>query len=368
MKSGNPVCYYNGTRWDMEWSDGRRLALASNENSTIFYTYDLNGIRTSKTVNGVKHEYTYASGRLLRETYGNVVLDFAYDASGNPFSLTYKAGSASAVTYYYVTNLQGDVMYLVNSSGTRVASYTYDPYGKVDTATGSMAAINPLRYRGYYYDTETGFYYLQSRYYDPLICRFINADEYASTGQGLVGYNMFAYCGNNPTMYYDESGNIWGLSGIANAFAGWLAIGSANSWNPVGVVILAAVTIAVVAVVTYTVIENANAQKESSRSAGTSNLKAPNLPSWKKLKLNLDHILSGHTPNGSRNPKGKKTVFWGLTTQEIVKAIHEAYMNGKKIQTQGDSVLVRGFSATYNLIIDIWVNLVNMTIETAFPK
>ena len=179
---------------------------------------------------------------------------------------------------------------------------------------------------------------------------------------------MFAYCGNNPTMYYDESGNIWGLSGIANAFAGWLAIGSANSWNPVGVVILAAVTIAVVAVVTYTVIENANAQKESSRSAGTSNLKAPNLPSWKKLKLNLDHILSGHTPNGSRNPKGKKTVFWGLTTQEIVKAIHEAYMNGKKIQTQGDSVLVRGFSATYNLIIDIWVNLVNMTIETAFPK
>ena len=119
VKSGNPVCYYNGTRWDMEWSDGRRLALASNENSTIFYTYDLNGIRTSKTVNGVKHEYTYASGRLLRETYGNVVLDFAYDASGNPFSLTY-----NGTTYYYITNLQGDVMYLVNSSGTRVASYT----------------------------------------------------------------------------------------------------------------------------------------------------------------------------------------------------------------------------------------------------
>ena len=67
----------------------------------------------------MKHEYTYASGRLLRETYGNVVLDFAYDASGNPFSLTY-----NGTTYYYITNLQGDVMYLVNSSGTRVASYT----------------------------------------------------------------------------------------------------------------------------------------------------------------------------------------------------------------------------------------------------
>ena len=336
---------------------------ATSADTSISYTYDLNGVRTSKTVGTKTYSYVYSSGRLLQQTDGTNTWNFAYDASGSPFSLTY-----NGTTYYYITNLQGDVMYLVNSSGTRVASYTYDPYGKVDTATGSMAAINPLRYRGYYYDTETGFYYLQSRYYDPLICRFINADEYASTGQGLVGYNMFAYCGNNPTMYYDESGNIWGLSGIANAFAGWLAIGSANSWNPVGVVILAAVTIAVVAVVTYTVIENANAQKESSRSAGTSNLKAPNLPSWKKLKLNLDHILSGHTPNGSRNPKGKKTVFWGLTTQEIVKAIHEAYMNGKKIQTQGDSVLVRGFSATYNLIIDIWVNLVNMTIETAFPK
>ena len=208
MKSGNPVCYYNGTRWDMEWSDGRRLALASNENSTIFYTYDLNGIRTSKTVNGVKHEYTYASGRLLRETYGNVVLDFAYDASGNPFSLTYKAGSASAVTYYYVTNLQGDVMYLVNSSGTRVASYTYDPYGKVDTATGSMAAINPLRYRGYYYDTETGFYYVSSRYYDPEIARWINADSVlAGAAIFLQGYNMFAYCFNNPVNMVDSTGN-----------------------------------------------------------------------------------------------------------------------------------------------------------------
>ena len=69
-----------------------------------------------------------------------------------------------------------------------------------------MADINPLRYRGYYYDTETGFYYLQSRYYDPVVSRFINADKYASTGDGLVGYNMFAYCSNNPVNYSDPSG------------------------------------------------------------------------------------------------------------------------------------------------------------------
>ena len=76
----------------------------------------------------------------------------------------------NGVEYYYITNLQGDVVSLVNpTTGAPVATYEYDPFGKVISATGDLAAINPLRYRGYYYDTETGFYYLQSRYYDPTI-------------------------------------------------------------------------------------------------------------------------------------------------------------------------------------------------------
>ena len=69
-----------------------------------------------------------------------------------------------------------------------------------------MASINPLRYRGYYYDQETGLYFLMSRYYDPAICRFINADDYASTGQGIIGHNMFAYCRNQPITRMDISG------------------------------------------------------------------------------------------------------------------------------------------------------------------
>ena len=127
-----------------------------------------------------------------------------------PYSLIYNNGTTTT-TYYYITNLQGDVMYLVDSSGNEVAAYDYDPYGKVITSTGDLAEINPLRYRGYYYDTETGFYYLQSRYYDPEICRFINADSYASTGQGFLGFNMFAYCNNNPISRVDINGcsSIW---------------------------------------------------------------------------------------------------------------------------------------------------------------
>ena len=141
--------------------------------------------------------------------FGRVeVLDFAYDAQGTPYSLTYTDGTGRPVTFYYITNLQGDVTYLINSSGTKVAAYEYDPYGKVTYSAGTMAKTNPLRYRGYCYDADTEFYYLQSRYYDATICRFINADSYASTGQGIIGCNMFAYCGNSPVSNADCTGTI----------------------------------------------------------------------------------------------------------------------------------------------------------------
>ena len=183
--------------------------------------------RVLKSTTTEKHSYIYASGKLLRETItGNgatKILDFRYDQSGAPYSLTYTVGSTSTV-YYYVTNLQGDVMYLVDSSGSQVAAYTYDPFGKVLSSSGTKAEINPLRYRGYYQDSETGFYYLQSRYYDPAICRFINADSYASTGQGLVGYNAFAYCGNSPINKVDSSGAFWEI--IVGAAVGGMIAGA----------------------------------------------------------------------------------------------------------------------------------------------
>ncbi len=124
-------------------------------------------------------------------------------------------GTAYAVKYngtlyYYITNLQGDILHIVNTSGTPVVSYTYSPYGKVLSTTGTLASTlgvdNPLRYRGYYYDADSGLYYLQSRYYDPELGRFLNADSYASTGQGIIGCNMFAYCNNDPANNADRCG------------------------------------------------------------------------------------------------------------------------------------------------------------------
>ena len=138
---------------------------------------------------------------------GSTVLNFAYDASGTPMAVTY-----GGATYYYATNIQGDVVAILNASGTAVVTYTYDAWGNILTTTGTMASTlgvhNPLRYRGYVYDPETGLYYLQSRYYNPALARFICADSLVSTGQGILGNNMFAYCLNNPVCYVDPNGNL----------------------------------------------------------------------------------------------------------------------------------------------------------------
>ena len=175
----------------------------------------------------ITHDYLTQSGRVARETIrqsvgGTVLktetLDFFYDESGRPFAFNYSVDGGIASTYYYILNLQGDVVQIIDANGVMQAEYVYSPWGEVISAEGDLAEINPLRYRGYYYDSETGFYYLQSRYYDPENHRFINADSYASTGQGFLGVNMFAYCSNNPVNNFDNDGKRQGhASAIAKA-------------------------------------------------------------------------------------------------------------------------------------------------------
>ena len=108
--------------------------------------------------------------------------------------------------YNYVTNAFGDVLAIVDNSGNELVTYTYDAWGNIISTSGTMASTlgkyNPFRYRSYVFDQETGLYYLQSRYYNPAICRFISADSISYLGADgtPVSYNLFAYCGNNPTM------------------------------------------------------------------------------------------------------------------------------------------------------------------------
>ena len=177
----------------------------------------------------VTHEYLTLNGKVARETIKTndsltAVLDFVYDESGKPFALKYSTDGTTFDTYYYVLNLQGDVVKLIQANGHVVAHYTYDAWGYILSSGGNLAAVNPLRYRGYYYDNETGFYYLQSRYYDPANRRFISADVYASTGQGFVGTNMFAYCNNKPIINSDPSGHAlrFNLTAICDGGSGYL--------------------------------------------------------------------------------------------------------------------------------------------------
>ena len=188
----------------MTWQ-GRRLTGATGNGNTLSYSYDENGLRTQKTVNGTATQYRYHGSVLISQVTGSNKLLFSYDANGNAVAVNY-----NGTYYYYVRNGQNDVIRLIDGSNNTVVEYSYDSWGKVLSTTGSLASTlgtqNPFRYRGYVYDTETGLYYLQTRYYDPEVGRFINADAYVSTGQGVLGNNMYAYCANGPIARYDVDG------------------------------------------------------------------------------------------------------------------------------------------------------------------
>ena len=171
----------------------------------------------------VTHEYLTQSGKVVRETIttsmDTTTLDFFYDESGRPFAFNYTPEGSTPNTYYYILNLQGDVVQIIDEGGVAQAEYIYSPWGEIISAEGNLAEVNPLRYRGYYYDSETGFYYLRSRYYDPENHRFINADVYTSTDSSdAIACNMFAYCRNNPVLAADENGE-W-LNIVVGAIVG----------------------------------------------------------------------------------------------------------------------------------------------------
>ena len=214
---GNPLSYRDGM--EMTWLNGRKLTTLQSGNDSISYKYDSNGVRTSKTVNGVEYTYEYLNGKLMHETRGEKVFDYCYDANGQLYAVSYKANSSTdAVTYYYAHNWRGDITSIYDGEANMVAKYEYDAWGNVLTVTNSnnseitdpnhIANLNPFRYRSYYYDSESGLYYLMSRYYDPVTHRFVNADGYFQSGDNILDTNMNAYCRNNPIMNLDFTGMV----------------------------------------------------------------------------------------------------------------------------------------------------------------
>ena len=212
---GNPLHYRDGMT--MTWKHGRSLESITKDGERLgWYNYNGDGLRTYKSAAGYGSvEYHILDGEYVgqSQTIGGKRYDtlYLYDDGGNIIGL-----QEDGETYYFVRTLQGNVAGILDAEGTQVAMYTYDTWGNVSgvyngnwqavTDPEHIAVRNPFRYRGYMYDEESGLYYLESRYYDPVTGRFVNADGYVSTGTGLMGHNMFAYCNNNPVMYVDPTG------------------------------------------------------------------------------------------------------------------------------------------------------------------
>ena len=164
---------------------------------------------------------------------------YFYDSNGIISGIRYFDANGNMTMIYVVTNAQGDVIALYDKNGNAVVEYQYDAWGNIVSVVNSTEGsaldwneINPFRYRGYYYDAETELYYLQSRYYDAEVGRFLNADCYFSTGTGFLGYNMFAYCNNNPVNFMDFDGKNTAALKIWSESMWWLC--GADTVLPVG--------------------------------------------------------------------------------------------------------------------------------------
>ena len=229
--SGNPL-NWTGAYSALTWT-GRRLdTYTPDGNTLISYYYNSEGLRTKKAVTSsgttTEYEYVYDGGELIRETrtvktgetvtsqkaidylrLGGELIGFRlYGSSGNAVDYT------SYDDYFYARTANGEIRIIYDEDGFVAARYSYDAWGRItgidEEYSSCIDALNSIRYKDYYYDTESGFYYLQSRYYDPVVGRFISADstDYLGASGTVLSFNLFAYCENGPVFNTDLSGTL----------------------------------------------------------------------------------------------------------------------------------------------------------------
>ena len=254
---GNPTVYRG---MEMGWKNSSELTEIVKDQTTIRYRYDKEGMRNRKYLSdGTTVLYQVQDGQIIGEQHLRedqekplYEMTFSYDADGTLFSM-----NCDGKDYYYILNPTGDVIALVDTGWNTVVSYAYDSWGKVTAIEGDqdLGKKNPLRYRGYYWDEETGLYYLASRYYDPEVGRFINADNINLVLIDLTvtsDKNLYTYCDNNPITRIDKVGKWWGIALAGGGIAAFQT-GFSVSAVVTGVSVLAPVVIIVVTTVIVTV-------------------------------------------------------------------------------------------------------------------
>jgi len=249
---GNPTKIGNAT---LTWINGRQLSKYEDpdKNLVVTYKYNESSIRTEKTVNGVTMKYGVEGNKIIYCQRDTSVLYFMYN--GNELlGFEYKSSNPNATwchKFYYVKNLQGDIIGIKNASGETVVTYQYDDFGKPTTTKkeyeyesevrtdADLADFNPFKYRGYYYDEDTELYYLTSRYYNPIWGRFINADSILGANYDIINYNLYVYCSNNFIILQDSNGNWSWLGKFISKIAKTIAkavkalISRPELWKPV---------------------------------------------------------------------------------------------------------------------------------------
>ncbi len=212
---GNPTTWINGET--LTWSNGKNLTAVDKSGTVTNYTYNGDGLRTAKS-GGRSTQYYLLDGTYAGEktVIGNKTyyISYLYDENGSPLGI-----NRNGTPFYFAKNMQGDIIAIFDVSGSVVARYSYDAWGRILNVTDAsgnsitdpknIANCNPFRYRGYMYDQETGLYYLRTRYYDPVVGRFLNADDteiLSITHENFCQYNLYAYCFNDPVNMTDETG------------------------------------------------------------------------------------------------------------------------------------------------------------------
>ena len=333
----------------LEW-EGRQLKIIDKGASSLSFAYNADGIRTQKSYNGTKTYFTLDGDRIISQKTGSNEIFFEYDATGNVTSMTYNGN-----IYYYVRNTLGDILGLTDASGNMLVSYLYDPWGYcedvVDNSGINLGTLNPFRYKGYYYDTETKLYYCNSRYYDPETSRFINADSVISgTGESVHGYNLFAYCFNNPINLDDTNGNWprWITATVA-AVAAVVAVVATVVSAPV--VATAAAAVAVVSTVAYV------AQSHHYDKRKAKNTSVPKTYDEAMKKDGADNTISAACHQFTAGDEPNKKVCWPDGTEGIYNSSGELVLDPRDVGTYNFSVPNGGWSSVWHGVVDVapWI-------------
>ena len=228
--AGRHIIYRNNA---VEWNGSQMTKYGRNT-----YEYDGNNYRVFKQTPTEKTYYNYdGSGNLRFERRGRTEINYIYDAGGirgmkvtvpTDDPSTYYASSE----FYYVKDSLGNIRVILDKSGNIMVEYNYDAWGnfvaekvreaRIGSATVDLVSLNAFTYRGYYYDKESGLYFLINRYYDPTTGRFISPDDVGYLDfESFFGTNRYAYCLDNPVNYIDPEGTDWESfwNGVGNWFS-----------------------------------------------------------------------------------------------------------------------------------------------------